>query len=91
MGLWILEPTNKVHVPGTVLLNEEIAHSEARTRNLKHGKGSALNVILVPQPSDDPNDPLNWSTFEKHVILFILALGAIVNGTTPVSQIRSDV
>jgi len=26
---------------------------------LKHGKGRFANVILVPQPSDNPNDPLN--------------------------------
>lgn len=26
---------------------------------LKHGKGRFSNVILVPQPSHDPNDPLN--------------------------------
>ena len=26
---------------------------------LKHGKGRFSSVILVPQPSDDPNDPLN--------------------------------
>lgn len=26
---------------------------------LKHGKGRYSHVILVPQPSDDPNDPLN--------------------------------
>lgn len=28
---------------------------------LKHGTGRFKNVILVPQPSDDPNDPLNVS------------------------------
>lgn len=28
---------------------------------LKHGKGRYSGVILVPQPSDDPNDPLNAS------------------------------
>lgn len=28
---------------------------------LKHGKGRFKNVILVPQPSDSPNDPLNVS------------------------------
>lgn len=27
---------------------------------LKHGKGRYKDVILVPQPSDSPNDPLNW-------------------------------
>lgn len=26
---------------------------------LKHGKGRYKDVILVPQPSDSPNDPLN--------------------------------
>lgn len=26
---------------------------------LKHGKGRFSHIILVPQPSDDPNDPLN--------------------------------
>ncbi len=26
---------------------------------LKHGKGRSKDIILVPQPSDSPNDPLN--------------------------------
>lgn len=33
---------------------------------LKHGKGRYKNVILVPQPSDDPNDPLNASSPIHH-------------------------
>jgi len=28
---------------------------------------------LIPQPSDDPNDPLNWSWGKKHVILFVIS------------------
>jgi hypothetical protein len=28
---------------------------------LKHGRGKYSNVILVPQPSSSPNDPLNVS------------------------------
>jgi hypothetical protein len=28
---------------------------------------------LIPQPSDDPKDPLNWSWRQKHIILFIIA------------------
>jgi len=28
---------------------------------LKHGTGRFSEVILVPQPSDNPNDPLNVS------------------------------
>jgi hypothetical protein len=27
---------------------------------------------LVPQPSDDPNDPLNWSYLKKYFILIIV-------------------
>ncbi|KAL6250091.1 hypothetical protein RBB50_002392 [Rhinocladiella similis] len=28
------------------------------------------HTILVPQPSDDPHDPLNWPSWRKHAILF---------------------
>lgn len=28
---------------------------------------------LIPQPSDDPKDPLNWSWGKKHTILFIIS------------------
>ncbi|MCJ1397631.1 hypothetical protein MMC11_000827 [Xylographa trunciseda] len=34
------------------------------------------HTVLIPQPSDDPNDPLNWSWGKKHIILFIVALSA---------------
>ncbi|KAH0843811.1 MFS transporter [Fonsecaea pedrosoi] len=27
------------------------------------------HTVLIPQPSDDPNDPLNWSWFKKHAFL----------------------
>lgn len=36
------------------------------------------HTILIPQPSDDPNDPLNWSPARKHVILFIVSLAAFL-------------
>jgi hypothetical protein len=84
MGLGILEPSTTSHVPGTVLLNEVAAHSESQTRHLKHSTGKNSHIILDPQPSDDPNDPLNWSWREKHSIWAFLCFGAIINGTTPV-------
>lgn len=34
-------------------------------------------IILVPQPSDDPNDPLNWPLWRRDLIAFILSLTAI--------------
>ncbi|KDQ60318.1 hypothetical protein JAAARDRAFT_602778 [Jaapia argillacea MUCL 33604] len=34
--------------------------------------------VLWPQPSDDPEDPQNWSDYRKSVQLFIVTLAAIV-------------
>ncbi|EXJ57303.1 hypothetical protein A1O7_07650 [Cladophialophora yegresii CBS 114405] len=82
MGLGVQEDTKLDHVPGTVLLNDEAAHSEAVTGGLKHGKGRDAHILLSPQPSEDPNDPLNWSLFKKEVIIAILCLGAMLNAGT---------
>lgn len=35
-------------------------------------------TVLIPQPSDSLNDPLNWSSFRKHLILFIVSLTAFL-------------
>lgn len=32
---------------------------------LKHGTGKFSHILLVPQPSDSPNDPLNWPLWKK--------------------------
>jgi hypothetical protein len=36
------------------------------------------HTILIPQPSDDPNDPLNWSWWKKHVVLIIISMTAFL-------------
>ena len=48
------------HVPGTVLLDDQSAHAEDVAGGLKHGTGRDTHIVLSPQPSEDPNDPLNW-------------------------------
>ena len=35
-------------------------------------------TVLIPQPSDDPNDPLNWSWGKKHLFLFIIAATSLL-------------
>jgi len=35
-------------------------------------------TVLWPQPTDDPEDPQNWSDFHKGLQLFIITLAAIV-------------
>lgn len=47
---------------------------------LKHGTGKESHIILSPQPSDDPNDPLNWPLWQKDLILLITGLAAAVVG-----------
>ena len=71
-------------MPGTVLLNDEAAHTEDITQNLKHGTGRNAHIVLSPQPSDDPNDPLNWPMWRKELIIAILCLGAMLNAGTNV-------
>ncbi|KAL8930413.1 MAG: hypothetical protein Q9208_000597 [Pyrenodesmia sp. 3 TL-2023] len=29
-------------------------------------------TVLIPQPSDDPDDPLNWSQSKKHILLAVV-------------------
>jgi MFS family permease len=80
--LGILEDHKLGNVPGTVILNEVDAHSENLTSGLKHGSGKDSHIVLVPQPSEDPNDPLNWSSTKKLVIVLILGLGTCLNAAT---------
>jgi hypothetical protein len=48
-------------------------------------------TVLIPQPSDDPNDPLNWSWLKKHTVFLSLLPGCfltdwvITYGSTMVS------
>jgi hypothetical protein len=44
--------------------------------NLK--KASDGMTILIPQPSDDPEDPLNWSWGKKHAIMLALGFSALL-------------
>lgn len=82
---------NLPHVPGTVLLNDEAAHSEAITGGLKHGTGRNAHIVLAPQPSEDPNDPLNWSAWKKEICLAILCFGAMLNAATNGPLLNSSI
>ncbi|KAF9469578.1 MFS general substrate transporter [Collybia nuda] len=85
MGLGILEDKYLRDVPGTALLSDlgivrghQVAIDGART--LKHGTGKDSHVILVPQPSDDPKDPLNWPRWKKEACFWTLAFAASLDG-----------
>ncbi|BCS17743.1 uncharacterized protein APUU_10571S [Aspergillus puulaauensis] len=74
MPLGILEDTKLENVPGTAPLNEfgqDNAYSGIDPALLKHDQTG--KIVLVPQPSDSPNDPYNWPRLKKE--LFTVAFG----------------
>lgn len=60
-----MQPTQDV--PGTVLLVELAGHDSGG----KHASDRS-DIVLVPQPSKDPEDPLNWSRKRKMWSLFMV-------------------
>lgn len=83
MGLGILDDVHMEFPPGTSRLSQKFdlnGSAEVDAAGLKK-RG---DVVLIPQPSDDPNDPLNWSQAWKLSILAILGLSlAITNALGP--------
>lgn len=77
MAWGILEPRSRRHVPGTVLLNES-SEDEAQLAGLKSVKYRGETIILVPQPSDDPNDPLNWPLWVRDLISLVYGYCALL-------------
>ncbi|KAL2669962.1 hypothetical protein Neosp_015128 [[Neocosmospora] mangrovei] len=81
MGLGVLEDHKLEHVPGTAPLNElgveNFNTSGVDSSILKHDPTG--QIVLVPQPSDSPNDPYNWPRWkkEKFTITFAFACGAV--------------
>lgn len=55
----------------------------ASTLHLKTTKDD--KKILIPQPSDDPNDPLNWSQSKKNIILAVVSFtGMLIHSVDPI-------
>ncbi|KAK9453590.1 major facilitator superfamily domain-containing protein [Dipodascopsis uninucleata] len=71
--LGIIQPNPSRYASGTKRLLLEHDADQAPPTGLK----TRGNIVLVPQPSDDPNDPLNWSALKKDTALAIICLSAI--------------
>lgn len=67
-----LDPEEAGEIGGYILNDASLAH--------EHGLKTTAdgNTILIPQPSDSPNDPLNWTRVRKHVILIIISCTALL-------------
>ncbi|KAJ5100124.1 hypothetical protein N7532_007125 [Penicillium argentinense] len=69
-------------IPGTVQLVDTQG-----ILNVTHGQGWH-DIVLVPQPTDDPDDPLRWSKSRKRsVIICVMTwcffIGAMISGLSP--------
>lgn len=84
MTFGILEPKGGEDVPGTVALDEVAMQAGIANRAMKLGTGKNSTTILEPQPSEDPNDPLNWSQTKKYLTLIQVLLGTFFATNVPV-------
>ncbi|RVX72329.1 hypothetical protein B0A52_04534 [Exophiala mesophila] len=81
MALGILEPRVE-HVPGTVYVYAAEQRQAELLRSAQHlKKDKTGRIILNPQPSADPNDPLNWPLWQRDSILAILCFVSCVATT----------
>jgi MFS family permease len=76
------------YIPGTEHILSDIE------KGLKGADGTELkrdgNIILIPQPSNSPNDPLNWSAGRKYwhmlVVCFVTAFTAATSNDAGAAQ-----
>ena len=79
-----------VAIPGTVRLVDQ-----GRPSNRRH-TADRSDIILIPQPSKDPNDPLNWSPARRMMasvshVAWVLFGAGIINGlSSSYSLIEKD-
>lgn len=78
--------TTDVLPPGTVRLIDTTGH---QTSKHAEGKGQQ-DVILVPHPSEDPEDPLNW-TFKRKLLATSCIVVYTIAAAYPSSAVYSVV
>ncbi|KAL8975166.1 MAG: hypothetical protein Q9197_000623 [Variospora fuerteventurae] len=82
MGLGVLEPKTSQHVPGTSFIIDDASRPPLdQDSYLKYDRSGPVPILLVPQPSDDPNDPLNWPRWKRDIILVILSTVSVIAST----------
>lgn len=69
--------TENPSVPGTLHLVDI-----ERTLRTKHASGNQNDIVLIPAPSDHPDDPLNWSAKRKLLSTACISIYTFAVGTT---------
>ncbi len=69
---------NEMTADGGYLVNTQLCKDESSDTSVKEVKTTKDGkTALIPQPSDDPRDPLNWSWRKKHSVLVALTFSAL--------------
>ncbi|KAL1594441.1 hypothetical protein SLS60_010201 [Paraconiothyrium brasiliense] len=55
----------------SVNLKAEVVQGELNEYNITQGKVSKSGIVLRPQPTNDPNEPLNWTQGQKYSTYFV--------------------
>ncbi|KAI5919821.1 hypothetical protein F4810DRAFT_468714 [Camillea tinctor] len=70
---------------------KRLSFSSSRVeRGLKYGKGKHSGIELSPQPSDDPQDPLNWPLWRKHLNFAALLVMVALVGAMKTAYVTVD-
>ncbi|KAG7191516.1 uncharacterized protein KQ657_003020 [Scheffersomyces spartinae] len=83
-----LEPQKSIFIPGSIniLKEEDVGESGFSGQIQRNKKG----IILMPQPSSSPNDPLNWSKTRKYwhffLMCFVTGLTAAISNDAGAAQ-----
>lgn len=77
------ESLSKVEATNAIVDLDELGRKEGYMLDSTQAQGDLKTTadgrtILIPQPSSDKNDPLNWSQLKKNVILGVIAATALV-------------
>jgi hypothetical protein len=77
-----VQPT--VHTTHHYGNNSDVVLLDAGAAHLESGQIGGLKLaqdghtVLIPQPTADPNDPLNWSWTRKHLMLAVVSTTAFL-------------
>jgi hypothetical protein len=63
------------NIPGTVHLVDLDG-----TMHTEHARGGQHDIVLVPTPSQDPDDPLNWSPRRKTLSMVCMGVYTLMVG-----------
>lgn len=78
MPLGILQDRKLEHVPGTSPLTQLGREDPEVTQGVDTDilkRDPTGQFILVPQPSESPNDPYNWPRWKKEMFTVAIAYG----------------